>query len=532
MNWKNNEKLDNHNSFIELKVISDKTNINSDILCRRCSSAHLYKKGKTTTGKQRYHCKECGYLFVANPEWTKLENSDETLTASELGVQIHLNNCHGDKLNLSKIQQKWFQEEVRRFLKYKANNCSWATLNHYLESFKTFSGFLAENSPIQSIENIERSTITDYLNYLQKQEINWKYRNDKISHLKNLFESGNINGWFNVSAYLIHEEDWQKRIKRLPRYIPEEVMSQLNEHLDALPEPLMRMVLVIQECGLRIGELCNLPLNCLKQDTKGGWFIQFMRWKMNTETTLPISIELSKVIQEQQQYIHDNFGEAYKYLFCGATSGNKRFIPKPKVMSNESFIGYLKRLAEKFSIQDASGKLWNFQTHQFRHTVGTRMINNGVPQHIVQRYLGHESPQMTMVYAHIHDATLRKEIDKYLDTKVVNINGEVIESLHPELDNDGNLQWMKKKVLAETLPNGYCGLPAQLTCSKGNACLTCGDFRTTIEFLNQHKEHLKRTTEVLKVAKANGWQRQIQVNEDVKKSLENIINTLEDNKNE
>lgn len=131
-----------------------------------------------------------------------------------------------------------------------------------------------------------------------------------------------------------------------------------------------------------------------------------------------------------------------------------------------------------------------------------------------------------MVSAHIHDATLRKEIDKYIDNKVVNINGEVIESLNPELDNDSNLQWMKKKVLTETLANGYCGLPAQLTCSKGNACLTCGDFRTTLEFLDQHKQHLERTNKVIEVAKANGWQRQIQVNEDVKKSLENIITTL------
>lgn len=257
-----------------------------------------------------------------------------------------------------------------------------------------------------------------------------------------------------------------------------------------------------------------------------------MRWKMKKETILPISIELSTAIQEQQQYIRENLGE-YQYLFCGRSGGdNKRFSPESKIMTTLSFVSCLKKLSEEFDIRDNSGKRWNFQTHQFRHTVGTRMINNGVPQHIVQRYLGHESPQMTMVYAHIHDATLRKEIDKYLEIKVVNINGEVIESLNPELDNNTGLQWMKKKVLAETLSNGYCGLPAQLTCSKGNACLTCGDFRSTIEFLDQHKEHLERTNKVLEVAEANGWQRQIQVNQDVKKSLENIINTLEDKKDE
>ena len=69
-----------------------------------------------------------------------------------------------------------------------------------------------------------------------------------------------------------------------------------------------------------------------------------------------------------------------------------RFRPQPKMMRDDSFTSYLKDLAEKFDICDSSGKQWNFQSNQFRHTVGTQMINNGVPQHIVQRYLGHESP--------------------------------------------------------------------------------------------------------------------------------------------
>ncbi len=86
---------------------------------------------------------------------------------------------------------------------------------------------------------------------------------------------------------------------------------------------------------------------------------------------------------------------------------------------------------------------------------------------------------------------------------------------------------MKKQVLGEILPNGYCGLPAQLTCSKGNACLQCGDFRTTREFLDQHKEHRERTKKALEKAKANNWKRQIQVNEEVFKNLNHIINELE-----
>jgi len=134
--------------------------------------------------------------------------------------------------------------------------------------------------------------------------------------------------------------------------------------------------------------------------------------------------------------------------------------------------------------------------------------------------------RLPCVYAHLHDKTLKEEITKFHE-KVVNIAGQVIESINPEIDKNTDLQWMSRKVLGEVLPSGYCGIPAQFTCSKGNACLTCSDFRTTLEFLEQHKEHRERTKEVLEKAKFNNWQRQIQVNESILKSLDNIINTLE-----
>jgi integrase/recombinase XerD len=169
------------------------------------------------------------------------------------------------------------------------------------------------------------------------------------------------------------------------------------------------MLLVDIECGFRIGELLRLKLDCLKSNGKSGWYIQYQMHKMNKEHTKPISNELAEVIKEQQAYIKRLFGNSFPYLFCGrARQHSKEFIPEAKLMTSTSFINNLKRLIQQFEIKEQSGKLWNFQTHQFRHTVGTRMINAGVPQHIVQRYLGHESPEMTMVYAHIFDETLRK----------------------------------------------------------------------------------------------------------------------------
>ena len=57
-------------------------------------------------------------------------------------------------------------------------------------------------------------------------------------------------------------------------------------------------------------------------------------------------------------------------------------------------------------------------SHQFRHTLGTRLINAGVPQHVVQRVLGHASPEMTGIYAQLHDDTIRQAFERYQSTRV------------------------------------------------------------------------------------------------------------------
>ena len=464
---------------------------------------------------------------LSKPKSTSFEEKD-CWKASDMGLTVYPGSTE-TQLYFNSIQQNWLKSWIKKFILFRSTSLQFSTIARYLKSLKSFSFFLAKYYPeISEIGQINENVLTEYLHYLNQKGYKPSHKKKLLVELKVFFDVGESNNWFHVPHEFIR--DWigtaHRSIKTNPRFIPDYVLRQLNQHLDALPEPVKRMVLVIQECGLRVSELVSLCLDCLKQDSKGGWFIEFTRWKMNKDDIIPISPELALVIQEQQKYIQNELGDDFKYLFCATASRGDDFIPQPKLMLSHNVNYYLNKLAETFEIRDSSGQLWHFQSHQFRHTVGTRMINNNVPHHIIQRYLGHSSPAMTQVYAHLHDTTLKKEVAKFHE-KVVNISGEIIESVNPEIDNNTELQWMSRKVLGEVLPHGYCGLPAQFTCSKGNACLTCSDFRTTIEFLDQHKEHRERTKEVLEKAQANNWQRQIQVNEDILKGLDNIINALE-----
>ena len=521
--------------------IDPKQKFLQNIVCPKCNKYWCRKKGKNISGKQVYYCIKCEYCFIENPSRKfygyKIPLGDDVWDARELGVKLRAYSKDHTKFIFTRIKQPWLKNLVKKFIRLRSTTRAFHTLSNYLTYFNSFSEFLEKNYPhISNINKIDRELIIDYIHYLKGQK---NFKPDTViaylGTIKLFFEDGNVNGWFKISPHLIRLQDYPKSQRPLPRYIPEEVIKQLNQHIDELPEQLMRMTLVLQECGLRIGEALTLSFDCLRQDTQGDWFLFITRHKMKKEQNIPISRELVAVIQEQQNYIRNNLGKDFDYLFCGRKKGatsKEHYYPEPKVMNCSSFSIYINRLAQEKNITDSNGKIWRFQSHQFRHTVGTRMINNNVPQHIVQKYLGHESPTMTMRYAHIHDQTLKKEIAQFYDSRVVNVIGEVVESTNAELDTNLDLHLIKKNVLAQSLSNGSCARPIQLgECPHANACLTCGDFRTTIEFLDQHKTHLIETEKLVQNAEAKNWKRQLEMNTRVRDNLKKIITTLESEDN-
>ena len=47
--------------------------------------------------------------------------------------------------------------------------------------------------------------------------------------------------------------------------------------------------------------------------------------------------------------------------------------------------------------------------HQLRHTLATRLLNQGMPIHSLRKLLGHEHLQTTQIYAHIYDEILYQQ---------------------------------------------------------------------------------------------------------------------------
>ena len=163
---------------------------------------------------------------------------------------------------------------------------------------------------------------------------------------------------------------------------------------------------------------------------------------------------------------------------------------------------------------------------QVQITLGTRLINSGVPQHVVQKLLGHASPHMTSHYAKIHDTTIREAFDRYQSQRV-NISGQPI-SYDPDAPT-ASAEWVKHNLnrVRDSLPNGYCARPAQQDCPHPNACLTCPDFQTTPVFLQIHQRQADTNRRLIAQADANGQLRLAGNLRRVQANLDRIIPALQ-----
>ncbi|MBR8833228.1 MAG: phage integrase family protein [Stigonema ocellatum SAG 48.90 = DSM 106950] len=443
-------------------------------------------------------------------------------------TNTYVNTSRQHILDFTEIKFIWLRQATKKFIKYKLTLVSSSCCHHKLLAIEKFSQFLFNNySEIQSNE-INRNLILEYLSYIANLEIGSSYRHKMIAGLREFLQLCFREEWLNVTGnQVIYDDDLPKYKRNYnPDYIPEEVIQKILQDLDEVKNIVYRrMFLILIECGMRISELCHIRFDCLKQNNQGDYFLLYHQFKMKKDISIPVSQEVKSIIQAQQEDVKKNQGDNCPYLFP-----SNHYKNKLKAISARPFCNSLKKLIYEKDIRDINGQLWNFHSHQCRHTVGTRMINNGVPQHIIQRYLGHESPTMTQVYAHIHDETLRKEVEKYHESRVVNFQGEVAELDETVLSSNDDLEWFKKNVQARALEHGYCARPKVLgDCNIPgfDGCYNCPHWRTNKNFLPILKDTLERTNSILQKAQNLGWQLQINKNIPVKDNLEKVIQALE-----
>lgn len=203
--------------------------------------------------------------------------------------------------------------------------------------------------------------------------------------------------------------------------------------------------------------------------------------------------EVVAIIREQQQWAQRFFaehgapGKTPKYLFLAAQMNRNGDRP----YSGNTLRNLLNDLAFRLDVRDSTGARVDFnRTHRFRHTVATGLLNSGIPLHVLQRYLGHLTPTMSMTYAQTLQSTAEAEFLRY---RKITADGREIEVDPRDLYDMLELDRRTDRIL----PNGYCLLPPRQVCGKGNACLTCDKFATDATFLPELQTQMDRTTQLI-----------------------------------
>jgi integrase len=433
------------------------------------------------------------------------------------------------RLRFDRISQPWLRDLAKQWLRWRLiSGLGPSQAYRSVAAITHFSGFLGSPAAgAGELHQIDRAVLERYLAEMATGLADKKKTlRDYIGLLNGFFTAIRRHGWDHSlpATAMFFTEDYPELPKMLPRYLAEHVMAQLEDpaNLSRWDNPAYQLLtIILMRCGLRVSDAARLPFTCIISDAGGAPYLRYHNHKMNRESLVPIDEELHQMILQQQRRVLSDWPGGVAHLFPRPTAN----LDGSRPLSSGTYREALSRWLERCDIRDEHAQPVHLVPHQWRHTLGTRLINRDVPQHVVQKILDHDSAEMTAHYARLHDTTVRRHWEA---ARKVNVQGETVT-----LDPDPALAqaaWAKQRLSRATqaLPNGYCGLPIQQSCPHANSCLTCPVFVTTAEFLPHHRTQHQQTLHIISAAEARGQTRLAEMNRQVAGNLQKIITTLED----
>lgn len=176
------------------------------------------------------------------------------------------------------------------------------------------------------------------------------------------------------------------------RAVSEDTQQKLLAHLKFFPEHLRLMYLHLWCIGLRVNEVCTLKGDAYFWKGQDAW-IKVYQYKMKMEKVVPIPKQLYLLMTE---YIQKNGIGSDEFIFKGI---------KGRAYPAGSFCKQIKEQCLKYGITCGD---YIFRSHDYRHTVGTKLYDEGTSIQGIRDYLGHKEEDMTKQYIDF----VPKKIDK------------------------------------------------------------------------------------------------------------------------
>ncbi|MGW3473707.1 tyrosine-type recombinase/integrase [Saccharopolyspora sp. NPDC000995] len=269
-------------------------------------------------------------------------------------------------------------------------------------------------------------------------------------------------------------------------------------------------------CGLRIGELLDLELDCVHEVPDHGSWLKIPLGKLETERMIPIDDDILDLIDHITEIRshgrpmpHPRYRRWAQFLF---THHGRR-------LSQSAVRHELDRAAQ------AAG-LDHITPHQLRHTYVTALVNAGVSLQALMALLGHMSAEMSLRYGRLFDTTVRAEYERALDLAkqqaLTPATGGIGLSL---ADITGGADWKNTPLLKSRLAGGFClRAPAQGACAYANICEHCPSFHTEASSLPILAAQRVDAEALARDAEQRGWITEAQRHQRLIARLDTLIN--------
>jgi integrase len=285
------------------------------------------------------------------------------------------------------------RETMIAYLERKRATCQPKTVSAIATRLTHFGVFLADVDPgLESIAALKRREhIEPYLTSLvvavnpkTGELITVADRSRRVLALTGFLTDISEWGWPEAPPRkLVFRDDNPKLPQPLPRYLPVDVGRRLTEALARQPgNPLAAAALRLQRaCGLRIGELLDLELDCVHQVREHGSWLKIPLGKLDTERMVPIDSEILDLVDQiidlrshGRPMPHPRYRRPAQFLF---THHGRR-------LSQNAVRAELDRAARVAGLD-------HITPHQLRHTYATALVNAGVSLQALMALLGHMS---------------------------------------------------------------------------------------------------------------------------------------------
>lgn len=366
------------------------------------------------------------------------------------------------------------------YLERKRATCQPTTVSALATRLKHFGEFLADIDPdLGSIADLNRrehiepylASLVDAVSTKTGDPITVADRSRRVLALTCFLTDITEWGWPEAPARkLLFRDDNPKLPQTLPRYLPVDVDRRLTAVLTEQPgNVLAAAALRLQRsCGLRIGELLDLELDCVHQVPEAGSWLKVPLGKLATERMVPIDEEIlaliDQIIELRDQgrpLPHPRYRRPAQFLF---THHGRR-------LSQSAVRAELNRAADLAGLE-------HITPHQLRHTYATALVNAGVSLQALMALLGHMSAEMSLRYGRLFDTTVRTEYERALDLAKQQARTPMPSRISlPLTDITGGADWKDTPLLKSRMAGGFClRAPAQGACTYANICEHCPSY--------------------------------------------------------